>query len=47
MKDQKITIRVSEEELDPDMIEIAVIKDVDNELKYLNSTDIINLKNKE
>ncbi|MHA1237424.1 MAG: archaeal proteasome endopeptidase complex subunit alpha [Candidatus Hodarchaeales archaeon] len=38
--------KVSEDELDPDMIEIAVITEVDNKLRYLNSTEIINLKNK-
>ena len=38
--------KVSEDELDPDMIEIAVITGVDNKLRYLNSTEIINLKNK-
>jgi len=38
--------KVSEDELDPDMIEIAVITGADNKLRYLNSTEIINLKDK-
>ncbi len=38
--------KVSEEELDPEMIEIAVITNVENKLRYLDSTEIINLKNK-
>ena len=38
--------KISEEELDPNMIEIAVITEVDFKLRYLNSTEIINLKNK-
>ena len=38
--------KISEEELDPNMIEIAVITEVNYKLRYLNSTEIINLKNK-
>jgi proteasome alpha subunit len=38
--------KVSEEELDPDMIEIAVITEDDKMLRYLSSTEIINFKNK-
>ncbi|MHA2344623.1 MAG: hypothetical protein ACXADW_22425 [Candidatus Hodarchaeales archaeon] len=38
--------KISEEELDPNMIEIAVITEVDYKLRYLNSTEIINLKDK-
>ncbi|MHA2346184.1 MAG: hypothetical protein ACXACP_05660 [Candidatus Hodarchaeales archaeon] len=37
--------KVSDDELDPDMIEIAIIPLDSRKLSYLNSTDIINLLN--